>query len=192
MSKPRLIIFDCDGVLVDSEVLSARVEADALGALGIRISAEEMLQRFTGIASREAYALLEAEQGIRLPKRFGGQVLERLHAIFELELEPVRGIRAALAAIDLPVCVASSSEPVRIERSLRAVGPARALCGEAVQREHGGARQAGARPVPARRRAHGRRARRLPGDRGQRARRPGGHRRRHAGDRFRRRQPLPP
>jgi HAD superfamily hydrolase (TIGR01509 family) len=122
MSKPQLIIFDCDGVLVDSEILSARIETEALGERGIRISADGMLERFTGIASREAYATLEAEQGVRLPERFAQQVLERLHATFERELEPVRGIRAALAAIDLPVCVASSSEPVRIERSLRTVG----------------------------------------------------------------------
>jgi HAD superfamily hydrolase (TIGR01509 family) len=122
MIRPGLIIFDCDGVLVDSEILSARIEAEALGAAGIRVSAEEMLERFTGIASRDAYAILEAEQGTGLPVGFGRQVLERLHAAFEEELAAVRGIAAALDAIDLPVCVASSSEPARIERSLRIVG----------------------------------------------------------------------
>ena len=120
--RPGLIIFDCDGVLVDSELLSARIEAEALGTAGIAITAEEMLGRFTGIASRDAYAILEAEQGIDLSVNFGERVLERIHAAFERELEAVRGIAAALAAIDLPVCVASSSEPARIERSLRIVG----------------------------------------------------------------------
>jgi len=120
--RAGLIIFDCDGVLVDSEVLSARIEAEALGTLGIGIGAEEMLERFTGIASRDAYAILEAEQGIDLPEGFGKKVLERLYAAFEQQLDPVPGVGAALAAIDLPVCVASSSEPARIERSLQIVG----------------------------------------------------------------------
>jgi len=119
---PDLIVFDCDGVLVDSEVLSARIEAEALAAIGVRISAEEMLERFTGIASQDCYATLEAEQGLRLPPGFGRSVLERIHAAFERELQPMAGVREALAAIELRVCVASSSEPARIERSLRAVG----------------------------------------------------------------------
>jgi len=65
-----LIIFDCDGVLVDSEVISCRAHAEALTRHGYPITAEQVLQRFLGVSDREARSIVETEMGRTLPDDF--------------------------------------------------------------------------------------------------------------------------
>jgi HAD superfamily hydrolase (TIGR01509 family) len=120
--RARLVIFDCDGVLVDSELIGCRVEADELTRLGLVITAEEILERFTGATAAETFRTLEAEHGRPLPAGFVPRVTDAIRAAFEHELQVVAGVAAALERIALPVCVASSSDPMRIEHSLRLVG----------------------------------------------------------------------
>ena len=62
-----LIIFDCDGVLIDSEPIAARVHARALAELGHAVSAEEIIRRFTGVSDRAMYSVIEAEMKRFLP-----------------------------------------------------------------------------------------------------------------------------
>ena len=120
MTEPiDLLIFDCDGVLIDSELIGCRVEAEALSRAGLRITLEEILERFTGLTSKETFRTLEREQGRRLPADFTQRVGAAIRAAFERELAAIAGIHAALARIELPVCVASSSSPARLEHSLQ-------------------------------------------------------------------------
>ena len=69
-----LIIFDCDGVLVDSEVISCRAHAETLTRHGYPITAEQVLERFLGVSDREARQTIEAEIGRKLPDDFESQV----------------------------------------------------------------------------------------------------------------------
>ena len=109
-------------MLVDSELIGCRVEAEALGRLGIAITAEQILERFIGATAAETFRTLEAEHGQPLPADFVPQVKAGILAAFTRELKAIAGIAAALERIELPVCVASSSEPARIEHSLKVVG----------------------------------------------------------------------
>jgi HAD superfamily hydrolase (TIGR01509 family) len=122
MPRARLVIFDCDGVLVDSELIGCRVEAEELTRLGLVVTSEEILARFTGATAAETFRTLEAEHGRPLPAGFVPQIKQAVLAAFERELQPVAGIAAALDRIALPVCVASSSDPMRIEHSLKVAG----------------------------------------------------------------------
>lgn len=120
--RPDLIIFDCDGVLVDSEIITCRVDARELNRLGFRISADEVGARFTGRPTQEMLSELEAEQGIPLPADFCDHLLACVLDSFASELLAVPNVAAALERISVPVCVASSSDVERIEESLRLTG----------------------------------------------------------------------
>ena len=113
-----LVIFDCDGVLVDSEVISCRVHAELLTAHGYPISADEVRARFLGRSAREATREVEAALGRALPADFDTQLKGRLLDAFAASLQPMPGIVAALGQIALPVCVASSGTPEKIAASL--------------------------------------------------------------------------
>jgi HAD superfamily hydrolase (TIGR01509 family) len=121
MEPVGLVIFDCDGVLVDSELIGCRVEAEALTRAGFRVTPEEILERFTGVTSSETFRTLEQEQGRRLPEGFAQHVGAAIREAFARELQAIAGIHAALERITLPVCVASSSSPARLGHSLRLV-----------------------------------------------------------------------
>jgi HAD superfamily hydrolase (TIGR01509 family) len=122
VARTELVIFDCDGVLVDSEVIGCRVEAEELGRVGIGVTAAQILERFTGATAAETFRTLEAEHGLKLPEGFVLRVKNAILAAFTAELRAIEGVAAALERIALPVCVASSSDPARIEHSLKTVG----------------------------------------------------------------------
>ena len=71
-----LVIFDCDGVLVDSEVISCRAHAETLTRHGYPITADQVLRRFLGVSDREARLMVENESGRRLPEDFEAQIVE--------------------------------------------------------------------------------------------------------------------
>jgi HAD superfamily hydrolase (TIGR01509 family) len=118
----ELVIFDLDGVLVDSEPISSRVTAAALTEAGIEISAAEVCERFLGVSTASMLRAIEAEHGCRLSENFQENLRARILKAFEHELEPVRGVAALLDALPVDRCVASSSHPERIRRSLELVG----------------------------------------------------------------------
>jgi HAD superfamily hydrolase (TIGR01509 family) len=118
----ELIIFDCDGVLVDSETIAARVHAEALARCGYATTVEEMLRRFTGIADRDMYRMIEEELGRPLPAGYDERAKLALMEAYGGSLNPVAGIHDALDAIGVPVCVASSSSPPTLRAALRAAG----------------------------------------------------------------------
>jgi HAD superfamily hydrolase (TIGR01509 family) len=117
-----LVIFDCDGVLVDSEVLACRAAAEALAAIGHHISPESVAERFVGMSNKDMYAALEGERGTALPASFDAEMNRLAAALFERELRPMRGLDSALAALAEPRCVASSSTPAMLVRKLAWTG----------------------------------------------------------------------
>ena len=122
MRKPGLVIFDCDGVLIDSELIGARVEAEELARLGMSISEPEILARFLGMTAKEMYCTLEIEHGMTLPPDFAAHVQARIDAAFEQELQAIPGIHEALDRLAVSACVASSSTLARLRHSLGLAG----------------------------------------------------------------------
>ncbi len=117
-----LLIFDCDGVLVDSEVLACRIDAEVLTEIGVPYTADEIARRFVGVSMKDMIGRIEAERGLTLPGDFGDRVNRALFARFETDLRAVDGVREAILALPFPRCVASSSVPERIALSLRVTG----------------------------------------------------------------------
>ena len=117
-----LLIFDCDGVLVDSESLSCRIDAEFLTQIGIPYTAEEIARQFLGVSLKTMIARIEAERGCRLPDDFSERLNSILFARFETDLKPIEGVREAILSLPYPRCVASSSVPERIALSLRITG----------------------------------------------------------------------
>jgi HAD superfamily hydrolase (TIGR01509 family) len=121
-SRFDLVIFDLDGVLVDSEPISSRVTAAALTEAGIEISEAEVCGRFLGVSTASMLQAIEAEHGCRLPASFQPTLRARILKAFEHGLEPIAGVPALLDALAVDRCVASSSHPDRIRRSLELTG----------------------------------------------------------------------
>jgi HAD superfamily hydrolase (TIGR01509 family) len=125
MSMPRtdaaafdLVIFDCDGVLIDSEVIARRAVAEALAAIGDDISPQLIGERFAGMSNKDMYAALERDRGRPLPPSFDADMNRRAAEIFARELKPVAGVETALRQLTAPKCVASSSTPQELARKL--------------------------------------------------------------------------
>ena len=118
----ELIIFDCDGVLIDSEVIANRVHAEALTALGYTMTTRDMIDRFAGMSDAAMYALIERELGRPIPAGHPDEVKSAILAAFTRELRPIAGVAEVLAAIGTPRCVASSSAPERLRHSLQCAG----------------------------------------------------------------------
>jgi HAD superfamily hydrolase (TIGR01509 family) len=117
-----LIIFDCDGVLVDSEVISCRAHAETLSRHGYPITPEEVLARFLGVSDREARQAIEAELGRELPGDFESQVKQATLQFYAGDLRAIAHVGEAIAAIGLPKCVASSGTPEKIHHGLTCAG----------------------------------------------------------------------
>jgi len=126
-----LIIFDCDGVLVDSESLACRVELAVLHGLGHPISDAEFRRRAIGRSRKDNQAMLEALWGRPLPGDYTEQVQSRLFQTFRTELLPVAGMTELVRRVTIDRCVASSSPPDRLTLAL-ALGGYTALFGPGV------------------------------------------------------------
>lgn len=117
-----LVIFDCDGVLVDSEIVSFKVEAEMFAEIGVGLTARDLLTRFLGTSSASMFAAIERENGIKLPPDFAERAARRTLEAFDRKLRPTSGIAGLLADLPDRKCVASSSEPPRIRHALTLAG----------------------------------------------------------------------
>lgn len=117
-----LIIFDCDGVIADSEVLSAEVLIDQLALLGIPVTFDEVRRDFVGRSFPTVAATIRARFDRPLPADFEATYRARLLDRFAQGLRPTPGIGAVLAGLDRPACVATSSSPARVARTLDLLG----------------------------------------------------------------------
>ena len=120
---PPLVIFDCDGVLADSELLEHGVDAELLGPLGYAASAQELLQRFVGIARTDMYRTVFAELGREMPCGLLDEREKRVWQRCHSDLRTVPGVEDALEALrQQPKCVASSSTPAKLQLKLESTG----------------------------------------------------------------------
>jgi HAD superfamily hydrolase (TIGR01509 family) len=117
-----LVIFDCDGVLVDSEVISCRAHAETLTRHGYPITSDQVLDRFLGVSDREARLIVEAELGRSLPGDFEVQMKQAALQRYAEDLRTIPYVGEAIAAIGLPKCVASSGTPEKIQHGLTCAG----------------------------------------------------------------------
>ena len=117
----ELVIFDCDGVLVDSERLAVRVESELLTEMGWPLSEADVLDRFVGRSDAHMIGEIEAHFGRPVPE-FAERYRLRLFEAFEHELTPVPGVLGALDGIDLATCIASSGTHEKMARTLGATG----------------------------------------------------------------------
>ncbi len=121
-TEPELLIFDCDGVLVDSEILVCTAVSEELTRLGYPITPQDVVRRFAGRPEREILAEVEAEWGQPVPRAYFTAMKERVSVAFRSELQAVAGVAEMLTRLRLPKCVASSSAPAKLEQGLRYVG----------------------------------------------------------------------
>ena len=125
MTAPALVIFDCDGVLVDSELIASRELATFLTDLGRPTTAEECRETFTGLSIQSVGDKVRDEWGVDLPDDFVQQLRARDAIAFERDLTAIPNIEAALDAVDnagMTKCVASSGTPEKIRHSLNITG----------------------------------------------------------------------
>ena len=113
-----LVIFDCDGVLVDSEALACVVHADALTRFGYAITADQVHDRFLGRSAKEARFEVETELGRALSDDYTVHLKSEIDRIFGAQLQPMPRLKDMLSNLTQTVCVASSGTPTRIRSSL--------------------------------------------------------------------------
>jgi HAD superfamily hydrolase (TIGR01509 family) len=104
----ELVIFDCDGVLIDSERLAVKVDVIVLRELGWTLTETEVIERFVGRSDRDTRAAIEDHLGRKLPDSWGDEVEQRYRRAFADVLTPVDGVPEVLDQIMLPTCIASS------------------------------------------------------------------------------------
>lgn len=120
--RPELVIFDCDGVLVDSEPISMAVLIDMIGEAGGAIGEDEAYDLFLGKSLASICEILKIDFGLMMSPAHLEAMRRRLYSRFAEELTPVRGIKRAIEAIALKKCVASSSQVERVRLSLTVTG----------------------------------------------------------------------
>jgi HAD superfamily hydrolase (TIGR01509 family) len=116
-----LVIFDCDGVLIDSEPLSIRADVECLAEYGVAIGYDEILERYTGISLAAMVADLEARFGRPLPG-FAERYRQLVRPRFEAELKAMPGVAAVIDSLVCRRCIASSSSPEGLRHTLSLVG----------------------------------------------------------------------
>ena len=119
---PDLIIFDCDGVLIDSEIISAQMLVDELARLGVAIDLPYVARHFLGRSYPTVMATIRREFGLDLPGDFEERYRTRLLEAFARDLKIMPGVAGVLDRLALPFCIATSSSPRRAEFSLGLVG----------------------------------------------------------------------
>jgi HAD superfamily hydrolase (TIGR01509 family) len=119
---PSLVIFDCDGVLVDSEVIASRIFAERLVAEGIAAGIDEAVAAGVGMSAMTLSAAVEQRFGRPLPAGFIERMRACTIAAFTDELRAIDGIAALLTALRLPRCVASNSHIDRVRHALTTTG----------------------------------------------------------------------
>ena len=121
-SRVDLIIFDCDGVLIDSEIIACGVCAEYVTGLGFSITTGAFAGRYAGMPTRDMWPVLERDIGRSIDPAAREQINAEVHRRFASELREVSGVKALLARIDARRCVASSTSLPNLRKNLETVG----------------------------------------------------------------------
>ena len=114
-----LVIFDFDGVLVDSEILACQAWSDRLTAMNIPVSLQDMVQKYTGQTVARIKERIEAEYGAKIPDNFLDEVNPYVESLFAQKLQAVTGAHEFIRRLPCPVCIASGSTLESIAKCLR-------------------------------------------------------------------------
>jgi len=117
-----LIIFDCDGVLIDSEIIAARVDCEILREHGYEITPEELAQRFAGFTTERIFQFVGEEIGRAIPDEVVHRAQHLTDGRLNQEVLPIPGVQEMLDALGDPRCICSNSRYVRLEVSLTRAG----------------------------------------------------------------------
>lgn len=117
-----LVIFDCDGVLIDSEVISARMLVAELASRDVHITMDYVAHHFLGRSYPVVLQQIRCEFGVDLPPEFEIAYRANLLKAFETELKQIDGVRGVIEQLGPDYCLATSSSPPRLARSLEITG----------------------------------------------------------------------
>lgn len=117
-----LVIFDCDGVLIDSEIIAARIDSELLTEAGYPVSAEEVGQRFAGLNWNKIVEAVEGELGHSIPEEILDKSEKELDIRLAAEVQAVNGAEAMLDSLDFARCICSNSSSERLEMTLTKTG----------------------------------------------------------------------
>jgi HAD superfamily hydrolase (TIGR01509 family) len=134
----ELVIFDCDGVLVDSDRISLRIQAERIPALGLETTYEDCVRDFLGLGMPATLKVIAERLGRPVPERWVAELDAAVQESFIRELTPVPGVAEALDEIEVPTCVASSGSHSKLRLTLGLTGlhdrfAGRIFSGEEVQ-----------------------------------------------------------
>lgn len=118
MKSFELVIFDCDGVLVDSETITNALMIDMLETYGIEYTKQEFVSRFVGVKIEHCIETIIKEYNIKLPDSFLHDYHLRVLALLKLNLKEIAGVRNLINRLQVPYCVASNSTQSKIEMML--------------------------------------------------------------------------
>jgi HAD superfamily hydrolase (TIGR01509 family) len=122
MNQPELVIFDCDGVLVDSEIIAARVDAELLTSAGYPIEPEDVAERYAGLTFRDILLAVEKDADVPLQATLLDDEKRLLDKRLAVEVRAIEGAREAVARTPYPRCICSNSSSARLEMMLTKTG----------------------------------------------------------------------
>lgn len=118
MPECQLVIFDCDGTLMDSETIAAQVELEAMEPYGLKMTPQEFIARFAGTSSAHFKEVMEEELGRALPDDHEAKVKTAMKERLWREVKSVAGVHAMLDRLDQPRCVASNADAEKLKLEL--------------------------------------------------------------------------